>query len=668
MAKMKQDQITVLFVLVLIAAGAYLMLGGATGAIGIITPSTGFSTISVDTVDFTSNDPSLNGPAYLLTTSVDGGAEYATGTYSNLGELKFQEPFTITMNMTKNDCSYGIVDMGEVLYAPSVKVASYCPYNGAPPSSYTSFTCASQGGMPAMMREYTSSQFDCGYDGQYRSATKMKICWYYMPYYRVGNVDTAAVYDWNLIVGIERSGEVDSTTINPMQTSSLLGDIGRVKTIGSLVGSQTCPAAAANTVTVRNASANTTKYILANYMTYSIYRNQQLQVPAFPVSCDPIWSYQNPDGTWRADPRVSGYSCITTLSSQATQMINTLKTMNVTSSSVICESQTIVNDTSVSDARYVCTPSQAVVYPVTQVILKADWLGVGVNVGTPEIVEISGTPVFEVDTTFYPMKIKNLADVPATFDVKVECGTEITLGRAVRASYEPGETKTVNLELQGVSGTYTCDVTAYDVNNPSMEDTVQYTFTIMKQPCPFACCLSDSSYMERSCAPMVCEDDSFKYTDIEGETIEVLQTKCYEQYCSTDFECHRGALIDTFNTSCGSCSTGSSLQVQKIGEDAYYCYCVPASTTQCTTDANCGANAKCMNSICVTNPNPITVYPTTPGTIGIEPGSTENVVSDIGEALGIDLSKVDPMYLIGAIAAIVVIAYFLMFKGKKRRK
>ena len=87
-----------------------------------ISAALAFSTLSLSKVDFTSNDPSLNKAAWLLTVVEDGNSQYAVGTFDN-EQIKgpdgryAQEDLKIEIENTKNTCEYTFQNSAVPIYA-----------------------------------------------------------------------------------------------------------------------------------------------------------------------------------------------------------------------------------------------------------------------------------------------------------------------------------------------------------------------------------------------------------------------------------------------------------------------------------------------------------------------------------------------------------------------
>jgi len=114
---------------------------------------------------------------------------------------------------------------------------------------------------------------------------------------------------------------------------------------------------------------------------------------------------------------------------------------------------------------YRCKPTNDVVYPELQLLVKASWIGVYIPSGKPEIKNVVVKPAYANEVGRVEATFENVANETDSFDVGLVCEDgSIGLGTQ-RISVDAGQETTVYLGYSGDVNTYDCKVKVQSVNN-----------------------------------------------------------------------------------------------------------------------------------------------------------------------------------------------------------
>ena len=529
----------------LIMAGAILLAL----AILILKPipleiAPGFATLSIQNIEFQSSNPDFNGPAYLITAVVSGSGEkfYAKITpdlvKSFTGEQTISGDVEIYIDLVEQKCKYPVNVTNEYVRRLTIAKGNYERRFGllwsVSPNIYWvpiyHYGCCLSS---------CSSRMD-GWDAVGVHADNIK---------QVARVSSAALYDYKVKVTINYSDGTVEEYITPQQTSVLLDDVGRVKWIGSMVGTQSCPTPATDTIILRD--VKTGEYTPHSLQAYIQYASEDSMLKLNLDSAKGPRYYECP--RYYYPQAKEGFTEVVTRYNQIVDYLLSSKPPV----SPLGEIENIE-----SNLLYVIRPTQPAIFPTIQIVLNAEKVGVIIPQGQPVITEIPQIPIFEGGLYKYPIKIKNLGEEESVFNVKLECPTPVTF-RATPVGIGPGEEKTVYLEVSSSQALEeVCTVTAYDINNPELSDVKQFVLKIELQPCPFECC-ANVSYQPKPCPPYrskivkYAEYDPAYYniTGTEEEIVEAckqLDSGCWvlkekevivELYCAGT-TCEEGDIIE----------------------------------------------------------------------------------------------------------------------------
>ena len=113
-------------------------------------------------------------------------------------------------------------------------------------------------------------------------------------------------------------------------------------------------------------------------------------------------------------------------------------------------------------------------YPSFTLKIDADWVGIFEPVGKPKILDTRGDDFIEGSNGKLEIDIKNDADVKASFNIGIDCGSNWKVINQNNVPFAPKETKTltyfVTSETESKACT-TCSIIVKDSSNPSVKDT-----------------------------------------------------------------------------------------------------------------------------------------------------------------------------------------------------
>lgn len=405
----------------------------------------GFSTLGLSNVDFSSNDPQLNAPAWLLTVVENGNDQYAVGTFtpSQITRPSDGAPANQTLKLeitnTQNTCQYSFQNQYVPVYAIQQQVA---PSNGVFDWSWVNTQQKCQA-LPGYVG-WSAPGFTgyCFIETQSASIT---------PLGTPTNVVTST------ITATANGQAVSGTVTNTGQRSVNLGSQAYAAWQGNLVSGSQCP----NPLDtgVMGASVNG-QLIITNKAAYDAYTPALAQFQA----CI------NGIGTG-ADPA----TCVSTYNNLANAAVQT------TTNPVF--SQAAIGKDGSGNGQATITEPNLLQYPVISMRVRADWLGIVVPVGKPQIISVTSSPFTQASTGNIRAVVKNIGTGHGTFTVSAQCQAPAAqAGIAQTLNLDPGMTGYADIPITGQAGTSqqtaSCTVTAADVNQPANTATQTVTVTV----------------------------------------------------------------------------------------------------------------------------------------------------------------------------------------------
>lgn len=486
--KLKKQQKTFLGIIALLivffAFGNYITSGQLLAVAG-----GGATTLAVSEVSLSTNNQELGADAILATFAVNQGAEGGIAYSNDVNELAGvkSEPYSIHLDLVEQSCNYKIVNTSEeVIYVSGMLPGMDSFVNSQLPQGTSA--------------EPFDARICPGYNKYWkRSGNRWAtLCINKNPAYKAAQIDESVIdLNYKVRISIEKDGETIEGFIDPKTSVVDLKDsqgnfIARAKWAGNLLGTQMCgPQISAGFM--RSINENT--YKLVNKFTLL---SAQSQSQTF-----------SPGGLGSYDGAISQGNALNSI-------VNSLWN----------------SGTGEYTVNYKVEPTQQIVIPIVQMLIKADEFAVFVPSSQPKILNVQVDPIIEGVKTLYPVQIQNQGNETDSFEVRVECPTPVTVA-ANRISLNPGEVGTVDLEVVGMKSTQTCIVSVNSLNDPDLRDEIQATFKIVLPECPFDCCEGLATYRDKAC-PESFEINGTLFT----YTCEV--TRCISDEaisCVGDFQC-----------------------------------------------------------------------------------------------------------------------------------
>ncbi|MDP2684920.1 MAG: hypothetical protein Q8P20_07855 [bacterium] len=285
------------------------------------------------------------------------------------------------------------------------------------------------------------------------------------PLYQGFRIDDSSFYDFSVNFTITTAdGNKYSTTINPNEKTKFLEDIARIKYVGSLVGSQSCPAPYTNTAIVKD--LRNEKFKEADKNNYDGSKDNVFEL----VNLDN--NLYEHSGT---DPG-QGFADITSRISS-----NNARVTDIFNQEDFREDCWISKD----GIQYKCETQNDVIYPEFQLLIRADALGVILPSGIPKIQSINVPKSYEGDINKLEFTIKNEADEDDTFNVYAICETVDIDISSKKIPTEAQKTSDGVLEVNGPIGEFTCTLFAESVNNPYNKDAKEFKIDFKQKPLSF---------------------------------------------------------------------------------------------------------------------------------------------------------------------------------------
>lgn len=423
--------------------------------------SFGFSTLSIGTTDFTTNDPNgfLQGKLFVFTVRQGGLAQRAQGAILaeqiNVNGVKAKKGFDLMIENTQQECEYPIsVDYsgGKIYTYGVVKYRYACttPWTCKPLSEVLA-DCQKYG-EPLIAFKFPNS-FDegCIYRNPIASYT--------------GRLKEQANYHFKTKMSLAIEGETPITAIisNKSQTTAKFDNVAYAIWQGNLVTGETCPNPSTARVMAVYVKAGE-EWRLINMDRYNTYKTREERLNNLITE---LHSGYNSSAT-------EGYvdSLISQINSAASQALQT----------TTFKGGFLRNSHSLQDGKYVIELPKQLQFPVFTFYVKADSLGVYTPTVKPKILSAKAVSFKTGEIGSIEVKFKNDSEVGGGFFIWAECPTGFQMyGTTIESYVGAGATKTVFIPLTGSCSkdlTKTCIV---HVKGTEVEDTKSVSVTCKPQ-------------------------------------------------------------------------------------------------------------------------------------------------------------------------------------------
>ncbi len=305
-----------------------------------------------------------------------------------------------------------------------------------------------------------------------------------IPYARVYDISTSANKYYKIRVVLEREdGEKISAVLTPSQKVAMLADIGRVKMVGDLGGERTpeIPAVDYNVIkfldhapeikTKYGAMVKPDSFKFVGKDVINTYKSNLMELADLDNN---YYTYEVEEGYRRiwVDPGVG-----------ASYIIGHWNTLNNMLAASI-EDTRKPSTCEIAGSVVSCEALGGVAYPMLQLLIRADWIGLEILSGVPQIVSVDvPSKVYEGDVGILKATIKNNGEVDDSFDVSLTCPAEVST-TSTRISLKAGEESEASITFtSAILGQYNCTLRMQSVNSMLMEEE-PVVLTIAQKPLP----------------------------------------------------------------------------------------------------------------------------------------------------------------------------------------
>lgn len=399
----------------------------------------GATTLSLSQVNFVSNDPQLNGQAWLLNVVADSSGQFNVGNFKasqvTADGKTATNDFSINYDIDKNTITYPIYSTAETVYLiQNVKV-----YPG--------------GVVSGMYFWQKPPEQDCiGSGGTYVKPVQSfdTYCVMLSPAGVLGSIQTGS-YSFQATVSVQKTGGnlILATINNYNSPSAKLGDVGYVNWVGNLVTGEAIPSAQGSDVC-------------------ALFVGNQWKT----VSCTSVAQWRNAYANWQ--------NCFVNLQAKQSDPDYCKNIVNSPYSSIIQGKTWSVSGGTVSrteggltSGNIVFDLSKQYQMPMMTLKIKADYLGVSIPVSKPDVTYAISDKFRTGSDGLIKATIKNVGDGLGSFDVSAVCDSPFSSNDRVRITLDKGAQTDVWLKVNAAvqqTTTGSCRVTATDVNQPGNTD------------------------------------------------------------------------------------------------------------------------------------------------------------------------------------------------------
>lgn len=449
-----KSKVPLIVILIVVVVGFFFL--SQTSLLGSIL--SGVFVIGVSPVDYVSNDPTIGGPAWLVTLVQNGAGQRVVGTFDGTqirdAEAASQFPLTIEANLISNQQVWSINqvtgqsvdDISVDQQATTFPVFSYDDRRS---------NCQASGG-----RFYPESATGYGFahDGTYT------LCVKYVNARPHGVFNSQSTYSFQTQLTSNANGVTRTATISNGQTSVQLGNEVYASWVGSLVSGTTISTPSDIVLTW---DPNAARWLLTDSTTWNnYYTYRQSGISSCWHTRDLLDFNQDEINQCRNEYNGIKQDALQT------------RTLSVSGG------DTAYTQGSISSGQVILPLSQQLQFPVLSLRIRASYIGVQVFTGIPDI---TSSPT-SVDlrsgfTSNMVVSVRNAGTGQGSFAANAVCTSPVSFsGGAINLpTLAPSASTTVYMPITASTGsavTSTCDITVYDRNNPSSLDTVRYTINV----------------------------------------------------------------------------------------------------------------------------------------------------------------------------------------------
>lgn len=305
-----------------------------------------------------------------------------------------------------------------------------------------------------------------------------------IPYARVYDIGTSAIKDYRIRVVLKGSnGQEVSAVLTPDRRVDTLGNVGRVKMLGDLGGERTPEVPAVDYRVIKfldYVPDETTRYGAAvkpgafKFVGKDVIDTYKSSLMKLADLDNNYYTFEVEEGMRRikVDPDVG-----------AGFIVGQWNTLNNMLAASIEDSRTPAT-CSIVGSVVSCEGKGGVSYPLIQIILKADKVGLELMSGEPQIVDVDVPPkIYEGEPAIIRAKIKNNGEVADSFDVALSCPSEVST-TTDRIGLAPGESGVSTITVvSSISGQYNCTLKMGSTTG-AVYDEEPVRLTVVQKPLP----------------------------------------------------------------------------------------------------------------------------------------------------------------------------------------
>lgn len=390
----------------------------------------GLTGISLDKIDFTSNDEELNKQAFLLWAVEDGSEQYAVGKFTadeinnkNDGKEKVTKDLTIKSNLIESKCSYSTIGQGETIY--SAQKVFDDTFFWTEDATKKVQECESKGYLSGVRPEY-----------QWYGKVARVVCIKKSPKAGYGTLRFDS-YDFKDEITVAVEGESSQKLVLTNDNKKDSTDRVYVKWTGSLVTGKECPQPYAEDIRIAHVHdlSEGWRFIKAgNYEAYRIYDQSGFQ------NCLDNWNAKIID-----DPN----DCIELYNQKSNLAVSPTSYYDPSGIKLQFTSQNINwgSGTAFISVKNHLTPQ----HPTFLFRVDAEWMGLFLPVGMPKITKISSECFKEDAKGNIIIEIENVGNVDASFDVVTQCNYPFKAESINDIPVNKGRTEIINIPISGIT-------------------------------------------------------------------------------------------------------------------------------------------------------------------------------------------------------------------------
>ncbi len=424
----------------------------------------GFTVTSVSTSDVITNSTNLSSTYWIINTQFTGGGQAITGTITpelakslNTSNLEPRKAIIITAQSIDESATYDIINEGVSIYKYDLQITQgevSCPLG----------VCYVASDAPACSAN-TNWEIQSG--KSFWGKIKYRFC---ITKKQVGikGAYSNPTINFNGKISLSNGDSVIEKTICSGAVQGCDGssvnfdDIAIATWTGSLVTGDSAPNQD-NFVAILN-SLQGGKWQIARKSIFDSYN-------PLPMTADALLTqYVNSNAFQSYEDQTSGYNLITQAISPTNSAADKLLSENASFSS------TPFQQDSQNTGKVVVSLSRKLTSPNVVFRIRADWIGVVIPIGIPQIIGVSSNKIASGESGKVVVNIQNIGEVQGTFAAQlVNCEPFIQLNttQSSMKTIQPSAVDNITLDVSGgnlsTDLSQSCQVKVYEVNDPSVE-------------------------------------------------------------------------------------------------------------------------------------------------------------------------------------------------------